>query len=150
VLLGIMVVGHGLWLVAAWFFRSMTGEQSNLEPGKPCSQCGARYGVKQGRCVMCGAVPGMSPRGPRLRDELQTTIHHLKRLGMTGAITQQQCDELVAIIEAEKDQLNAGPQPRLETSPSIASRSTPLPQPTASSVAPLINAESEVVEAILV
>src|SRR5260221_513842 len=101
VLLGIMVIGHGLWLVAAWFFRSMAGEAPELESGKPCSQCGARYGVKQGRCVACGAVPSTPTHRSIRKDDLQTTSRQLKRLCQQGAIPQQQCDELVAIIDAE-------------------------------------------------
>lgn len=150
VLLIVMVVGHGMWLVAAWFFRAMTDQGPSLESGKPCSQCGVSYGVKQGRCTVCGAVSGMAPRGPRMRDELQTTVHHLKRLCKTGAISQQKCDELVSIIEAERDRLTPRTQARAETTPSIAPCSSSMPAPTGSSESPARDAEMGIVDAILV
>src|SRR4051812_6750401 len=72
VLLIVMFVGHGMWLIAAWLFRAVADEPR-----------------------------AAAPRASRLRDELQTTIQHLKRLGNSGAISRQQCDELVALFEAE-------------------------------------------------
>ena len=54
VLLIVMFVGHGMWLVAAWLFRSVADK-----------------------------APAAAPRASRLRGELQTTIQHLKRLGNT-------------------------------------------------------------------
>src|SRR6478752_482595 len=133
VLLIVMVMGHGMWLAVAWVFRAMTGEDPSIESGKPCSQCGASFGVKQGQCTLCGAVPGIAPRGRRLKAELQTTVHHLKRLAKTGAISQQQCDELVAIIEAERAYLTPGLPARAETTPSIEPCLSPQPAATASS-----------------
>src|SRR5438309_726964 len=96
----VAVVGHALWLMLAWIFRSLSGQSATEDAGKPCPKCGARFGLRNGRCLNCGAVPSVLP-GDTLNEELQTTRRQLNRLLDRGAISQQQHDEVVRVIYAE-------------------------------------------------
>jgi hypothetical protein len=107
-LLVVMVLGHGMWLVVAWMFRALSGAAS--EPTRPCPQCG-RYGLQNGRCVVCGAVPHVAPGRRTLHDELRMTISHIERLAKRGAIEQSQCDQIVALLQAELHALTPGASP---------------------------------------
>src|SRR4029453_12624482 len=113
-LLSVAVIGHGLWVAMAWIFRQLSDQQDG-DGGQPCSQCGSRFGVRAGRCVVCGAVPGVSAT-PRLRDELTTTARQLQRLRERGAITQQQFDEIIAVVQTDLAGL-AQPSVRPASSP---------------------------------
>jgi hypothetical protein len=150
VLAVVTVVGHGLWVVIASIFGTFTGEHGREQApqGKPCTKCGARFGVKGGRCVVCGAVPGVSPAST-LREELTTTARQLRRLLDRGAITSDQYDALSAAIAAELRTPLAG-------TTSGPGEPAPRPQPQAApSAAPVAKSESpfapaQVVDAIVV
>ena len=102
VLAVVTVVGHVLWVAIAWIFRTFSGEAvANQTPqGKPCASCGARFGVKGGRCVVCGAVSNVSPAATQ-RDELTTTARQLRRLLDKNAITDEHYHALTAAIATE-------------------------------------------------
>ncbi len=124
----IAVVGHMLWLGAAWLLRQLTGQPEDT--GRPCSACGARFGVRAGRCLVCGAVPGVSAT-PKLRDELTTTSRQLRRLLDGGAISQRQYDEIVAVIQVELAILTPPFGQAAAPIPSLAPRSADRPAPAA-------------------
>jgi hypothetical protein len=97
ILLVVMLVGHGMWVVLAWIFRTLLAP----EPSRPSSPSQI-------------APP---PRPLKLKDELQLTIKHVQRLGETGAIAGEQCETLVAALKAEIEELTPGmamaqPRPR--------------------------------------
>src|SRR5688572_5581731 len=99
VLAVVTVVGHCLWVAIAWVVRTAGGDggAGQVPQGQPCTSCGARFGVKGGRCVVCGAVPGIAP-GANQRDELTTTARQLRRLLDKGAIEGDHYHALTAAI----------------------------------------------------
>ena len=164
-LLFVAVVGHALWVAAAWL---LSKGSNAAETGRPCPRCGARYGVREGRCLNCGAVPYVAPGSTSHRDELTTTARQLARFRENGLITQQQYDDLTRVIAAELGAPMPPPVPA-ERIPTLVPRSADAhssPQPVAppsppvmvtlppSAPAPALHAspasEPEVIEAILV
>src|SRR3954470_22232089 len=65
-LLAVMVVGHTMWVVAAWLLRALSGGPEPLRPSEPP------------RAI----VP---PTG--LADELRITAEQVKRLAQRGALS---------------------------------------------------------------
>src|SRR5687768_13631230 len=86
-LLFVTVVGHGIWVTLASLF---SGGASATETGKLCPRCGSRFGVRDGRCMNCGAVPHVPPGTASPREELTSTARQLWRFRESGLITQQQ------------------------------------------------------------
>jgi hypothetical protein len=155
VLLAVMVIGHGLWVVAAWLLRAIGGVQP-IEMGKPCASCGAGYGVKNGRCVVCGAVPHVPPGRQPLPNELQTTIEHIQRVARRG-VASKQCEELISIFQAEIAELSPpSASPETATPPLGGRKLLPVhryerpPHETPGPGLAPANFSSEVVDAILV
>ena len=133
VLAVVTVVGHGIWVAIAWVFRTFGGEGgTNQDPqGKPCASCGARFGVKGGRCVVCGAVPNVRPLAAQ-RDELTTTARQLRRLLDKGAITDDQYQSLATVIASELARHGAA----LPSMPLAGSKLAPGEPPQGSPFAP--------------
>jgi hypothetical protein len=154
VLLVVVVVGHGIWVAVAWMLRQLAGSGSDREPaGKPCPHCGARYGVVRGRCIACGAVPNVSPAATTLRDELRTANRQLSRLLDRGAISQQQFNDLRAVIQTELECIG---EVRPQLAPLAGTKlvpeqreTTPRSEAPAPGLVPAASA-SEVIEAVLV
>jgi hypothetical protein len=98
----VTVVGHGIWVAIAWMISAVSseGESTTAAQGKPCAACGARFGVQRGVCVMCGAVPSVGT-GQTLRSELTVTARQLRRLVDRNLISQDQYNQLAAIISAD-------------------------------------------------
>lgn len=124
-LLVIMVLGHGMWVVVAWFFRAISG--ANQSAAKPCLHCG-RYGMQHGRCVICGAVQQpTTPQSAAARDDLRTTIFHLHLLADRGLLDRTECARLVALLTAELRPTAAPQAPQLPTfTPVVPPSSAPV------------------------
>jgi len=98
----VTVVGHGIWVAIAWMINAVSSEGGSppATQGKPCAACGARFGVQRGVCVMCGSVPSVGT-GQALRSELTVTARQLRRLADRDLISQDQYNQLAAIISAD-------------------------------------------------
>ena len=151
VLAVVTIVGHGLWVAIAWILGTFTGENARQQnpQGKACAKCGARFGVKEGRCVVCGAVPNVDPAST-LRDELTTTARQLRRLLDRGAITDDQYHALASAIAADLSRLAAPLTGTKPGSGEVTPRSQPAPARFAAQQSEPPFAPAEVVDAIIV
>jgi hypothetical protein len=155
VLAVVTVVGHGIWVAIAWVFRNFASEGGTIQTsqGKPCTSCGARFGVKGGRCVVCGAVPNVSPVAAQ-RDELTTTARQLRRLLDKGAITDEQYQSLASVIAAELARHGAArpmvPLAGTKPGPGEAVTSSPFAPAQAAPASVATASAGEIVEAVVV
>src|SRR5215471_3704623 len=90
----ITLVGHGIWVALAFFFRTLTGRddqqppvqtlslQTNTTP-HPCLSCSARLTVNMKFCGRCGAHRPTLAQEEQLR-ELAITLRQLERLCQAG------------------------------------------------------------------
>jgi len=102
-LAAVTFIGHGIWVVVAAVVRQISGAsdtQVELRHRKPCPQCGAAHGLDRGKCTVCGAVPQVAPKSP-LREELLATARQLKRLQTAGNISEDQYEQLAAVLARE-------------------------------------------------
>jgi hypothetical protein len=147
VLAVVTVVGHALWLAAAWFLRVLSGQSAGERrlPPRPCPSCGRLGTVAQGRCRACGAVPAVSPQ-TTLRQELEATARHLERLLRRGILQPSEHERLIDAIRMDLV--------RLEESEAAlgAGAATAMAQPAMARQArpPEASPGGEVVDAILV
>src|SRR5437868_4963119 len=88
VLAVIMLVGHALWVMLAWFFGMLAGTSSTVPAGvgrpERCVGCGQRRAPRQEICRECG-LELKSQTAAELR-ELQTTEDLLVKLRDAGRL----------------------------------------------------------------
>jgi hypothetical protein len=126
-LLAVTVIGHGMWLVAAWLLRGMFSDTDSPPEAPP---------------------PLIQP--PRsLSDDLRVTAEQVKRLAQRGSLSPQQSAELLAILDSELARLailhlpvGSKLLPENRQQPAHHAQAGP-------SLAP-VNVDAEVVDAILV
>ena len=144
VILGILLivvtlVGHGIWLMLAWFFRELSGSKRALNPPsilqtqttqQPCHNCGCSLTVQLKFCGVCGAQRVTAAQEEQLR-ELESTLRQLERLHQTGALDEVSFRVLKIKIESERERIlfphgrpGIARQPSLFT-PEITPRQTP-------------------------
>src|SRR5260370_24745160 len=146
----VTLVGHGIWLVLAWFFRSLSGSKRKPSVPSPlptgpathaCLNCGYALVIEMKFCGVCGAQRLTLAQEERLR-ELEVTLRQLERLQQSGALTEVTFRVLKTKIENEREQIlfpqgrpGAARQPLLFT-PEIKRQASPsTKQPTAESEA---------------
>jgi len=142
----VTVLGHGLWLVIAAFFRWLSG--SGIEKSLPvrrCPQCGAGLAAGDQRCAACGRER-LDGRVPSHQDDIEATIRHLNRLRSYGLIEADRHAELTRIVRESETTLVSG---------EVAAEPTRREPPVATAPPSVAAAESpvedvEVIDAILV
>src|SRR5215510_14705766 len=86
----VTLVGHGIWVTLAWFFRAVSGK--NGEPSvrsapptgpHPCRNCGYALIIQMKFCGVCGARRLSLAEEEELR-ELEGTLRQLERLHQAG------------------------------------------------------------------
>src|SRR2546423_15566697 len=92
----VTLVGHGIWIVLAWFFRELRSSKtetnvsiySSAEPAKhQCPNCECVLEIQTKFCGVCGAQRLTLAQEQQLR-ELEVTLRQLERLHETGALDQ--------------------------------------------------------------
>ena len=90
----VTLVGHGIWMALAWFFREVGGTKretgvsiySSGEPAKhQCTNCECVLEIQMKFCGICGAQSLTLAQEEQLR-ELAVTLRQLERLHETGAL----------------------------------------------------------------
>src|SRR6266404_6374158 len=147
----VTLVGHGIWIVLAWFFREVRGSKrgtsvsiySPSEPAKhQCRNCGCVLEIQTKFCGVCGAERLTLAQEQQLR-ELEVTLRQLERLHQTGAQDQVNFRVLKTRIENERERTffprgrpGAANQPSLFTAGSGKSEAPHKPVQTARAAAP--------------
>ena len=109
----ITVVGHGIWLLLAWFFRTVSGNQSHEEQFETlslqtpvthaCHHCGAELTIQMKFCGVCSAHRPTPAQEEQLR-ELEITLRQLERLSQAGEY-ESDFSALRFQIAAERDRI---------------------------------------------
>ena len=145
-LVGVTLIGHGLWLALAWCARQVSGGHAqtrvqtlSLDPPAPeqCFHCHVVQVTSGNNCPRCGAVRP-TPAQKDLVRELKATLRQLDRLHQAGALDEVNFRVLKAKIDNEREQIifpqgrpGSAKQPSLFTS-----TTSPRKAPQASRAAP--------------
>src|SRR5712691_3789356 len=137
-LLIVTLVGHGIWVALAWFYREFGGGKTGASPPsasqtssaqRPCHNCGESLAIQMKFCGVCGAHRLSLAQEEHLR-ELDGTLRQLERLHQSGALDAVNFRVLKTKIESEREQMlfpdgrpGAARQPSLFT-PETRSRAT--------------------------
>src|SRR3954452_21725798 len=94
VVLGIItLIGHGIWVLLAWFFRLLGSRSPRPIPAEMCPRCGAVWDRRNGlnRCELCN-WPAESPRRRTSASSRQILINlekRVERFHQLGLITTE-------------------------------------------------------------
>src|SRR5438128_4762697 len=111
-LVSITLIGHGIWLALAWFFRQLSGTASSIsitaapsqQPPRPCVNCHSPIDIQMKYCGRCGAIRLTLAQEAQLR-ELDSTLRQLERLHQVGALDEVNFRVLKTKIHNEREQL---------------------------------------------
>src|SRR5437870_13407990 len=111
-LVSITLIGHGIWLALAWFFRQLSGTASSIsitpapspQPPRPCVNCRSPIDIQMKYCGRCGAIRLTLAQEAQLR-ELDSTLRQLERLHQAGALDGVNLRVLKTKIDSEREQL---------------------------------------------
>jgi hypothetical protein len=107
------LIGHGIWLLLAWFFRTISGGDSHEEEfhtlprqtplTHACHNCAEKLNIEMKFCGRCGAHRPTLAQEAQLR-ELEITLRQLERLRQTGEY-ESDFSALKFQIAAERDRI---------------------------------------------
>jgi hypothetical protein len=106
----ITLIGHGMWLLLAWIFRNLLGNQKADAPR--CPQCNGPLHTTDQVCPMLQRS-STSVREESLK-ELATAARQAIRLHKEGKLPDSALDEMLSAISDERARLTG--QPIIETS----------------------------------
>jgi hypothetical protein len=141
----VTLVGHGIWLALAWFFREISGSKRNSsvsarqpapQAPRPCLNCHYLLPTGMKFCGICGAQRLIAPHEELFRD-LSATLRQLERLNNTGAIGEVNFRVLKAKIKNEREQMlfpQGRPGAAQQASLFVDKTSTPTPPQAAPAV----------------
>ena len=109
----VTLIGHGIWVALAWFFREIGGQKPqpdstppSISPSAPvsrsCHNCGYGLIVQMKFCGVCGAQR-LSPSQQESIRELEITSRQLDRLHQIGALDAVSWRVLKAKIDNERE-----------------------------------------------
>ncbi len=111
------LLGHGIWLFVAWFFRILTGVASSppvhdpeAEIRKRCAQCGSTLSRFDDHCNRCG-LNRVGPLAANLRD-LKTTLRQLRALKEDGLLDAQTFENAQQCVQLRLETLTSKPRPK--------------------------------------
>ena len=130
-LVGVAVIGHGLWLVGAAIFRP-TPEPRSM--GR-CPACAGRLTLGQIQCMKCGFT--IAPHQATLDEELTATRRQLERLTKANKISTSTWEAVIEALRDDAREREVGFVPYEEPEEIIeaAEEAEPLPAPIAPAVA---------------
>jgi len=100
------LVGHGIWLALAWFFRFILGDQdSGFHADERCPACSARLKAEDRNCPTCNRRRGGETFSEESLRELASTTRVLAKLHNAGKIPESTLNELLAAISEERERL---------------------------------------------
>ncbi|MDX6384971.1 MAG: hypothetical protein QOK48_2544, partial [Blastocatellia bacterium] len=112
-LVGVTLIGHGIWVLLAWFLRQLSGGQPrtsappqalNIPPPIRCLHCQAALLSERKYCLRCGASrPSDAEEG--LWRELGTTLSQLDRLHKVGVLDANTFRALKTRLEQERERI---------------------------------------------
>jgi hypothetical protein len=113
VLLVITVVGHGIWVALAAFFRLFSGESRSSErprrrPRERCVGCATLLEAWEHVCPSCG-LHQEGTRAGRLRET--AAIRHVRELLAEGVIAAETTQHVLAVLDERSKVLRAPPPP---------------------------------------
>jgi hypothetical protein len=124
-----ILIGHGIWVALAWLFRQLSGKESapqyeslNLDR---CANCNALLPPRALGCTACGWRRA-SPAAAELFKDIGATHRQLQRLHRQGSISEEAYQELMRVLQLERERL-ASPT---GYAPPTAQPATPRPAPT--------------------
>lgn len=136
VLLIITVVGHGLWLALAWFFRLIFGVGRASAAGQwNCPRCGATLSARDASCARCGWPRATSPSTAGPLADLKAAARQIERFRASGAIEPAICERVLHAITAEEQRITAPPRTAPAT-PAAAPPAPPIMLPPAPAMPP--------------
>lgn len=110
-LVSVTLIGHGIWVALAWFFRQIRSGESraraqSLDAPAPeqCFHCHVVQFTSAKYCPRCGAVRPTTAQ-KELLGELEATLRQLDRLHEAGALDLINFRVLKAKIENEREHL---------------------------------------------
>src|ERR1700686_4984751 len=112
-LVGVTLIGHGMWLALAWCARQFTGgtprarvQTLSLEPPAPeqCFHCHIVEFPSTKHCPHCGALRPTTAQ-KELLGELAATVRQLERLNQEGALDEVNFRVLKAKIDNERERI---------------------------------------------
>lgn len=108
-LLGVItLIGHGIWLALAWFFRLFTGQSndshnsygSSIVRGH-CENCNEEMSVHAKWCGVCGWRK-ISSAKQELAKDMAATVRMMNRLRKAGSMDEATYLQLLELLEEEK------------------------------------------------
>ena len=130
VLLIVTLVGHGIWVALAWFFRQMSDQPDITKEAavEPCAWCDRATRRSRDRCEWCGR----ELHGPAARElaDLTAMTRQLRRFQTAGTLKTTVAGDLSAMMERRRHKL-IGPAQQPATSVERSPFSTPAPRPEA-------------------
>ncbi|HEV3079064.1 MAG TPA: hypothetical protein VGY66_04770, partial [Gemmataceae bacterium] len=112
VLAMVTVIGHGIWLLLAGFFRALSGRDSgqrktvsSASSGAKCLQCGRPLRSLEAHCPTCGLARA-APVASEL-DELDATARQLAAFRAGGSLDQATYDRLSECVRTRRRLLTA-------------------------------------------
>jgi len=148
VLTVVTLLGHGLWVVIAAFFRWLSGSGvAGASAGYRCPQCGAALTTGDRRCTTCGFVRTQR-RAPTTADDVEATIRQLNRMRSYGLIGADRHAELMRVLRESETRPVPGDRP-VEPAPAEPPAAAAPPSEPAAPTEPPVE-EIEIIDAILV
>jgi hypothetical protein len=112
-LVSVTLIGHGIWLALAWFFRQVRGGESraraqtlSLDTPAPeqCFHCHVVQFTAAKYCPRCGGLRPTTTQQESLR-ELEGTLRQLDRLHQAGALDEVSFRVLKVKIDNEREHM---------------------------------------------
>src|SRR5215510_1979547 len=105
----IVVVGHCIWLLIAWFIRQLFGSTKKVsEPYMPqswrCLHCSIDVSERLPFCHRCGVSRPSALTIERLKD-LAATERQLERFLRTGKLPRESYDQILSLLQSERERL---------------------------------------------
>ena len=109
----VTLVGHGIWMALAWFFRELRGRKTETglsiysaseQAIHHCPNCDCVLEIQMKFCGVCGAQRGTLAQQEQLR-ELAVTLRQLERLHQIGAQDEVDFRALRIKIENERERI---------------------------------------------
>src|SRR5215216_3319720 len=108
----ITLIGHGIWVALAWFFRLFTGPVDDSYNSsivrERCDNCGAEMLAHAEWCGVCGWRK-ISSAKLELAKDMAATVRMMERLRKAGGLDEATHQHLLRLLDEEKKRFAARP-----------------------------------------